>query len=270
MSTMIEAGTPATTTVPVGTSTGTPVEAAPRQQPATLPTAPLAGAAPTAAPAVPARPPRKTVTLSESELRDRIARAKRQAITDTFGSDDAEALKAKLDRADQLEREAEERKRAQMSETERMKHDLIRARREAQDARISARRLQERHMVREQQATVEQLAGRHVSQSYVSMATLALREHLRGLPPKEVDRLTDKDLSKWFQRFVTKRPEIAASAQARRRAPVGSQRPVPRPTASQTSTSATSGAKKSFSPSAANSMTRSEARAAAKSRGYSW
>ena len=269
MSTAIDAGTPAPIPSPlVGTEPPKPVPSTGVATPTPATATPTAPTPATATPTAPRKP--REIVMGEAAMRDRIARAKRQALVEAFGSDNVDELRTKLERAEKLEQEAEERKRAQMTETERMKHDLARARREAHEARASARRMHVQQQVREQQSAVERLAARHISPTYVGMATLALREHLRTLSPREVDRMGDKDVAKWFQRFVAKRPEIAASAQSRRRAPAGSPRPAARPHTAPTGTSAVGGSEKSFSPSAANGMTRAEARAAAKKLGYSW
>lgn len=264
------AGTPApntTTTGVVGTATGTPISA-PVESPAPAP-------APVAAPDASRAPVPKTkreIRMEEGALRERLSRARRQALVDAFGTDNVDSIRDRLARAERLEQEAEDRKRAEMTEVERLKHDLARHRRAEMQAKAEARALQERQSIREQQSSVERLAGKHVSQGYVSMATLALREHLRGLPPREVDRWTDRDVANWFKRFANKRPEIALSARSRARAPIGARKPSPRPATTPTSTSATGGSNgaKIFRPGQSNSMSRTEARAAAKKLGYSW
>lgn len=264
-------GTPASGAV--GTSTGEPI-AAPGQQQLSL-TQPAAAAPPAApAPAVPAATGGKRVTMEESDFKDRIARAKRQALIDIHGTDDADAIRAKLAKADTLEKDADERKRAQMSEVERLQHDLARERQRAVAAATEARALREHQEIREQQTVIENIASRHVAPKYVGMASRELREHLRSLDSKVVDGWTDREIAKWFQTFATKQPEIAASAsqRQRQRAPVGATTPTPRPATNQstpTSSAGTNGGK-TFRPGQPNSMTRAEAREAARKQGFTW
>lgn len=262
------AGTPASGAV--GTSTGEPIAVPTQQQ---LPLTPAAAAPPAAAP--PAAPAGKRVhTLDDAALNDRLARARRQALIDVHGTDDVEAIRAKLARTEALEKEADERKRAQMSEVERLQHDLARERQRAVAASTEARDLRERQEIREQQTVIESIASRHVAPRYVGMASRELREHLRALDPKVVDGWTDREIAKWFQTFATKQPEIAASAaaRARQRTPVGANTQTPRPATSQstpTSSAGTNGGK-TFRPGQPNSMTRAEAREAARKQGFTW
>lgn len=264
------AGTPASGAV--GTSTGEPLVLTPPPGPSTAtpatPAQPAATATPAAPGAAPAAPRR--VTMAEDDFKGRLARAKRQALADLLGTDDAEAIKAKLARAEALEKEADERKRAEMSEVERLQHDLARQRQVALRAQAEARALREQQEIREQQRAVETIAARHVAGKFVGMASRELREHLRSLDPKAVDGWTEKDIAKWFQAFAAKQPEIAASARTRTKAPIGASTQAPRPATDLPSSTAGTNGGKTFRPGQSNSMTRAEARESARKLGYTW
>lgn len=261
----------------VGTPTAPPaapaVPAAPAAAggPPASPGATPAPAAPAAAPGSPAGSPgaAKRLQLSTEELNDRLRRAKATALRDVFGTDDAAAIREKLRKAEELEKQAEAARVAQMTEIERMKYERDRARQEAVRYRSELVQAQEREVVREQQSFVERIATRHVNQLYVEEAAIAFARDIAQRDPREVARYTEKDVARWFQRYIERKPALAASPNARRqqRAPAGAATPPPRPQGP--SSSQTNGGK-SFKPGMPNSMSREEARAEAKRLGYNW
>jgi len=270
------AGTPAATpSIVRGSNTGesfaTPAVADPA-----APAAPAAAAPAAPAPVAPGAgaPVRRVHTLDDAALNDRLVRAKRQGLIDTFGTTDTDAIKAKLAKADALEAEAEARKREQMSEVERLKHDLAVANQTAQRARAEVHTVRERQMVQEQQGVVERIASRHVASAYVQDAAFLFAKHLRdNVQPADLARYTDKDIAKWFQTFASRRPAFAASTQARTkvRAPVGSPAPAPRPNAPASALVAPAGGGgRTIRPGQPNSMSREEARAEARKNGFTW
>lgn len=279
------AGTPAAAPSPpaapvVGTSTGESFmpPAAGTSAPASTPAAP--SAAPDAAGASSGQPGAKTgakqqprLTLTNDELRDRLARAKASALKDVFGTDDAAAIRERLAKAEALEKQAEEQKRAQMTEQQRMQHDLARAKAERDRYRNELAQAQEREIVREQTSFVERVAAKHVNPNALEEASLAFARKVAMTDPKIVAKWTERDIDAWFKRYVSEKPFMAASAAAPappkrvERRPAGAASPPPRP--SSPSGPATNGAK-SLRPGQPNSMSREEARAEARRRGYSW
>lgn len=280
------AGTPAApaTSTPspvVGTATGESF----MQPAAAPPAAPAAGAAP--APADPAgsaasgqpgakapAKPGQRMALTNEELRDRLARAKSSALKDVFGTDDAAAIRDRLAKVEALEKQAEEQKRAQMTEQQRMQHDLARAKAERDRYRNELAQAQEREVVREQSSFVERIASKHVNPAAIEEASLAFARKVAMTDPKVVAKWTERDVESWFKRYVGEKPFMAAQAPSaepvpRRveRKPGGAASPPPRP--ASPSSAATNGAK-SFRPGQPNSMSREEARAEARRRGFSW
>lgn len=273
------AGTPAAPLSPVrGTSTGESFSAPAVPAEPAAPAAPAAAAPASPAPVAPAAgagaPPKRVHTLDDAALADRLARAKRQGLIDSFGTDDTAAIKAKLAKAEALEAEAEQRKREQMTEVERLKHDLAAEKQRSLRAQAEVSTIRERQMVQEQQSVVERIASRHVAPAYVQDAAFLFAKHLRdNVQPADLARYTDKDIAKWFQTFASRRPAFAASAQTRTkvRAPVGSPAPAPRPNAPASALNAPpGGGGRTIRPGQPNSMTREEARAEARKNGYSW
>jgi hypothetical protein len=211
--------------------------------------------------------------FDDAALNERLARAKRQGLIDTFGTADADAIKAKLAKADALEAEAEARKREQMTEVDRLKHDLAAAQQTAQRARAEASTIRERQMVQEQQGVVERIASKHVAGAYVQDAAFLFAKHLRdNVQAEDLAKYTEKDIAKWFQTFAARRPAFAVTqTRTRTRAPVGSPAPAPRPNAPASALNAPpGGGGRTMKPGQPNSMTREEARAEARKNGFTW
>jgi hypothetical protein len=213
-------------------------------------------------------------TLDDAALNDRLARARKQALIEAHGTDDLAVIKAKIARADALEAEAEARKREQMTEVDRLKHDLALANQKALRASAEVTTIRERQMVQEQQSVVERIAARHVAPAYVQDAAFLFAKHLRdNVSATDLAKFTDKDIGKWFQTFASRRPAFAAGAKTRTqvRAPVGAPAPAPRPNAPASALNAPAGSGgRTIRPGQPNSMTREEARAEARKNGYTW
>lgn len=96
-------------------------------------------AAPAPAPA-PAPSAEETLTLTTSQLNERMERARRALVKKELGVDDLDAAKAKLARLAELEKGEEDRKRAAMSEQERLQAELQSAKAEAAKAAADAER----------------------------------------------------------------------------------------------------------------------------------
>lgn len=212
----------------------------------------------------------RRVQLSTSELNDRIARAKSAAFRDVFGTDDISEIRSKIQKAEELEKQAEAARLAQMSEIERAKHEAEKARNEAAKYRNELARTREREVVREQQSIIERVAARHVDQNYLEEASLAFARDISNRDPKEVARFGEKDIAKWFQNYVARKPAFAASPKTRRSEVKAASAPTPPPRPATPSNSSTANTAKSFHPGRANSMSSAEAKAEARRLGYSW
>lgn len=277
------AGTPAAPTAPaapvlapvVGTTTGESFMPAGG--------APAAASPPPAAPPAPAAAPAasggslggKRITLASDDLKDRLSRAKAQALKDVFGTDNAEEIRARLAKTEALEKQAEEAKRAAMTEQQKLQHDLTKSRAERDRYRTELAMAQEREVVRDQSSFVERIAQKHVNPAALEEASLAFARKVSTTDPKIVAKWTERNIDEWFKKYVTEKPFMAkgpaaapAAPQRRvERAPGGAARPAPRPAAP--SSGATNGGK-TFRPGQPNSMSKTEARDEMRRRGYSY
>lgn len=213
-------------------------------------------------------------TLSSDDLKDRIRRAQSSVLKELLGTDDATAIRERLAKVDAIEKQAEEAKRAQMTETQKMQHDIVKARGERDRYRTELAMAQEREVMREQSVFVERIAGGHVNPAALEEASVAFARAVSKTDPKIVAKWTERDINTWFKSYVARKPFMgrtaAPSAEPQRRVverPGGAMRPAPRPTA-PASSQANGG--KTFRPGQPNSMTRAESREEAKRRGYNW
>lgn len=282
------AGTPAGSTVQtpspvVGTSTGE--NFVPQSASASSTSPSSTGAATGAAPATPASgetPDKgasggKRLTLTPSDMRARLDRARSAELKELFGTDDRAAIKQRLQQIADLERQAEEQKRAQMTEQQRLQADLAKAQAERDRYRSELVMAQEREVVRQQGSFVEGIASRHVNSAALEEASLAFARHVSKTDPMVVARWTEKEVEAWFKGYVERKPFMAkGSATSQQQQPpprrverraAGAASPPPRPSAPSGSAGAGG---KTIRPGQPNSMTREEARAEARGRGYSW
>lgn len=277
------AGTPAGSTVQtpspvVGTSTGENFVQQSASAPSTSPSS--TGAAP-ATPATGETPDKgasggKRLTLTPSDMRARLDRARSAELKELFGTDDRAAIKQRLQQIADLERQAEEQKRAQMTEQQRLQADLAKAQAERDRYRSELVMAQEREVVRQQGSFVEGIASRHVNSAALEEASLAFARHVSKTDPKVVARWTEKEVDAWFKGYVDRKPFMAKGATSQQQQPpprrverraAGAASPPPRPSAPSGSAGAGG---KTIRPGQPNSMTREEARAEARGRGYSW
>lgn len=110
--------------------------------------------APAPAPGVPPAPApapegEEKITLTTTQLNERMERARRGLLKKEFGVDDPEALQAKLKRLTDLEKTEEDRKKAQMSAEEKLQADLAteRGKREAAEKAAEAAKV-DAHLTR--------------------------------------------------------------------------------------------------------------------------
>lgn len=247
-----------------GTATGELLTPKPGEQPSPKP-----GEQPGAKPgAQPPRPRPAGVTMTPEQLNERLSRAQKQALKDTFGTDNPEEIKAKLQRMEELERAHEEQQRAQMTEQQKLQHDLEKERKRSEKLEQELQTMRDEHVVQQQQQLVERIAKQHVTGDLLPEATYLFARHLRTLDPKKIAGMKEGDIARWFQDFVKQKPAFALSPQARtQRTPAGTRTPAPRPKDAATSSTTPT---KTFKPGQPNSMSAQEAKAEAAKQGIRW
>lgn len=125
----------------------------------------------------PSTPSEETMTLTTTQLNERMERARRALVKKELGVEDLEAAKAKLARLAELEKGEEDRKKAAMSEQERLQAELQTAKNEAANATADAERARlDLHLTR--------LFARHGVRN-TDYATYRIMAKLNELPETE-------------------------------------------------------------------------------------
>jgi hypothetical protein len=154
---------------------------------------------------------KKFLSLSQDKFKTRLDKHTKKELKELFGTSDRAEIQRWKKKYDEFEKDAEERKRAEMSERQKLEAD--------RDAALSAKEIAERRAERAQdfvarqktQRKVASVAKEHVHGDKLDMALGLFRLHLGGLSRKKLDELW-KDKGKWgewFKELTTKNPEFA-------------------------------------------------------------
>jgi hypothetical protein len=195
--------------------------------------------------------------------------------------EDARAAKAK---ADESAAEIDKRRKAEMTEIDRLKAELETANKRAADLQAAKEALEQEQAAAQADQTFTRAAQKHVDPSMVDAARLLLASEIRRRARDEPDEeFTERDAERFFKRLAASNPRFAVQAADAGAAPAQPP-PVRRviTTGAPPSRSAAPGqpkpapvspamdrSGKTFLPGEANSMSRAEAVAAARRDGYS-
>lgn len=212
----------------------------------------------------------KPLQLTQKQLTERLARQRAKVLKDLGGTDDEATIKVKLAKLADLEKQDEDRKRASLTREQQLEQDLKKERALRSAAQVQLRESKQQRLRERQTAIVRSAALDHVSPLYLDEATTSFREHLRSLKAEEVRALGQKDIGKWFQAYVKRKPAFAKPsdrAAVRREAVSGAppeeqERPEAVPVVSAVG--------RTPRPNQPNSMTKQEWEAEKKRRGISY
>jgi len=184
-------------------------------------TAPAPGTTPTPQGTAPGATPKKPATgaanMTQAGLNERIKRAAETAQRNTLAAlgitdpSQLETYKAKIARAEQLEKEAEERKRSEMSEAERLKADLAKMQADLESANRRAAEAEAKAQAEKTDGAIRATAAKYVDPKFVRTARIEFKAYLEGLSPREQERFTDQKMEVWMKRFAKENPEMAAT-----------------------------------------------------------
>jgi hypothetical protein len=205
---------------------------APPAAPPAPPTAPVAPATPAPSSASKARPladdeeprPGEELTLTTDALNKRLARANRKFLKDQFGTDDPEAIKASAKKLAELEAADEERKKAAMTEAERLKLERDQAV-ERMDAAIErAEQADFDRVVDAEEVELKNVAVEFVKPKFWKTVKVDLAEHLsETYTAEQLDGMKEAEREKvvrdWMGKYVADNPELAAKKEAAPPAP---------------------------------------------------
>lgn len=193
--------------------------------------------------------------LSRSALAKRLDRHTKRELRERFGTDDFDAIKAKLDAAEKYEAEREEKRRAQLTREQRLKEDKAKAEERAQAAEAKLQEERDRIEVREVDTTVRSILPKFIRDDKASMkfATFELKQYVLGLDDEDVGD-PEQVVEEWAKKFVEEYPQFAREGAA----PQAKEVPLDTGTRPQRPEQLKGGTEKDPRPGRPNSMTRAE------------
>lgn len=170
----------------------------------------------------------KTHTLTDADFKAVKDKAAKAQLIKMFGTDDASAIQEKLRIADELQAKADEQRRAQLSESEKLKEDLARLQAEKAQFETKAQAAEKRLKVEKETRRLAGIAAKYINAEDVrDIALPKLKEYLRtNFSARELNRLSDKDIEKFFAELARKKPGIAKAQRASQPAPATKRVPV--------------------------------------------
>ncbi len=226
--------------------------------------------------------------LTSKAFKSRLARHTKKELRERFGTDDANEIKAKLARLDELENKEEESRRAALDEKTRLEEDLAKANSRAEQAEFRSQQLHENQLVDKEESRIVTLGKEVMDPEEIEDQLPKLARYLKKeFTEKQLRKLPDSKIAKWFADQVEKRPKLgkdyeskseAAAKAAAKQAAKDAEKPrvkVPLNSGSKGNArpapatgSGSDG--KTFKPGQTNSMTSQEARAQARKQGLQW
>lgn len=271
--------------------------AAPPAQPPAQPAPAAAPAPPAAAPAAAAARRPMASDLDDETLAARLERERKkgqeeatQKLLKQLGVSSLDEAKAAKDAAAKAATEADAKRKAEMSEIDRLKVDLQAANERAERLATEKEALEQERQAEQAEQTFVRAATKHVDPSMVDAAKLLLANEIRRRAKEDPgEEFTERDAERFFRRLVANNPRFAmqapqdpaaaaaAAAAAKAAAPVrkvlnvgapptrtpGGAPPKPTP-----ETPGTRSDGRTLLPGQPNSLSRREAVEAAKREGY--
>ncbi len=168
----------------------------------------------------------------KDRLVDEARRAEAKFLRAEYGtSDPAKVAQIRKERADAIKYAAEhrtkdeERRRAEMSERERLEADLAKERAERERAQAELTDLRQQATVEKQTQQLTEIAGKHVAPQFTRYAIVDFNRHLRTLSVEDHRRLTPRAIERWFAKYAEENSVFAATP-APKSAPKAPAQPV--------------------------------------------
>lgn len=150
------------------------------------------------------------LSLTARALKGRITRAQKAALREYFGTDDPKEIKAKLDRAKELEDKEEDARRKALSELDRHKEDLKKKDDEIMRMRKDLETREVKEIVSTYEQTVSSAASKYLDDDSADLVMLKFQNHLMGLSNKKAKVYDDpKAVKAWFKDYAEKHPKLA-------------------------------------------------------------
>lgn len=153
-------------------------------------------------------------TIKGDALKKRLERASRSELKKLFGTDDHEQIKTQIEEYKQLKNQSEEQRRAQLSESEKLKEDAAKLVAERDQWRTKYQRMEESREYAKTHKQVRAVAAKHIDPRMLPYAELEFASFLRKtMDAKTMNRLQEKDINAFFAKLAQKNPRLAKPKQ---------------------------------------------------------
>lgn len=246
--------------------------------------------------------PRQPTTVDDlggegsETLKARLEREHRKLYRELLGTENPEEAKKKLEEMKALDKRLEEqnerlkkyeaaeekRKREQMTEEQKLKADLERQRKEAEEWKKRFEEQKTEILYQRQDTTITSIAQEYVDPKLLKYAKRELAEHTTSLPKDKLAKFGERDIKRFFEKFVKDNPHFAKKAETPAepkkeeepkppvRKPITTgPKPEKAPAKPASRTDDGTGGK-TFRPGQPNSMSKAEVREAARKQGIRW
>lgn len=154
------------------------------------------------------------IELSSTALKKRLGRATKKELKMRFGTDDFDEIKEKLEKLSKFEAAEEERKRQEMSEKDRYESDLKRANDRAEKAERRLAAVYDERVIGQEESRIHKIAEEAgMDPDYIEDQFGRFAKWLNeNYSPKEMKKLKDSEIKKWFVERLKAKPRLAKDA----------------------------------------------------------
>jgi hypothetical protein len=152
---------------------------------------------------------------------EKAAREAREALLRELEVEDPQAFQAKRkqerEELEALKKAEDERKRAAMSEQQRVQADYDKLLKEHQELETKYRDVEEQRVTEAQEAVVQRVAVKHIDPDMYAYARADFINHVKELmktDPKKLEEMSEREIERFFRQLAIKRPRLALQVQA--------------------------------------------------------
>jgi hypothetical protein len=147
--------------------------------------------------------------IKGSDFKARMDRANKSFLK-KLGVESKEELETKLTKYNEMEKQLETQRRATMSEQEKLREDLERERKARTHYQNKLQMERDRAAISKEEKRVYLAASKFINPKLIPAAADKYKKYLKqNYTPKQIDRLTEKNMVEFFNRFVKKNPEFS-------------------------------------------------------------
>lgn len=152
-------------------------------------------------------------SISKSALQKRLSRHTKNQIKERFGTDDLDAIKAKLAKAEEYETQQEERRKKSLSREAALKEDLDKEKALRLEAEEKYQRTIDSQEIAEVDHTATSILSKYIDEDAMDLAVIKLKKHVMSLDDDDLKK-PEKVIEEWAKEFAEKSPKYARAKEA--------------------------------------------------------